>query len=198
VFVVADDADGMRTLRAELRERARAAGRDPDRLKVLPAIQPVAAATDEEAAAHLAGMTALLDPAETLRYLARLLHAEHLDPDAPGADAVEAHRGATGSTGFEDMLIRACRRESLTVQQLADRQAVSQLGPLPTGSPQTIADELCGLVETGAADGFVVMASVYPDSFDRFVEHVVPELQRRGHLRRDYAGSTLREHLGLR
>jgi alkanesulfonate monooxygenase SsuD/methylene tetrahydromethanopterin reductase-like flavin-dependent oxidoreductase (luciferase family) len=96
------------------------------------------------------------------------------------------------------MLIRACRRESLTVQQLADRQAVSQLGPLPTGSPQTIADELCGLVETGAADGFVVMASVYPDSFDRFVEHVVPELQRRGHLRRDYAGSTLREHLGLR
>jgi hypothetical protein len=30
-----------------------------------------------------------------------------------------------------------------------------------------------------------------------FVEMVVPELQRRGIFRRDYAGTTLREHLGL-
>src|SRR5699024_4397038 len=92
VFVVADDADGMRALRTELRDRARAAGRDPDGLKVLPAIQPIAAATDAEAAAELEGMTALLDQDETLASLARLLHAEHLSPEAPGADAVEAHR----------------------------------------------------------------------------------------------------------
>jgi alkanesulfonate monooxygenase len=29
------------------------------------------------------------------------------------------------------------------------------------------------------------------------VDHVVPELQRRGLFRREYEGSTLREHLGL-
>jgi hypothetical protein len=32
---------------------------------------------------------------------------------------------------------------------------------------------------------------------DDFVEHVIPELQRRGLFRRDYEGTTLREHLGL-
>ena len=30
-----------------------------------------------------------------------------------------------------------------------------------------------------------------------FIEHVVPRLQDRGLFRRDYIGSTLREHLGL-
>jgi len=30
-----------------------------------------------------------------------------------------------------------------------------------------------------------------------FVDHVVPILQRRGLFRREYQGSTLREHLGL-
>ena len=35
------------------------------------------------------------------------------------------------------------------------------------------------------------------DGADRFLTLVVPELQRRGLFRRDYAGSTLRDHLGL-
>jgi alkanesulfonate monooxygenase len=41
------------------------------------------------------------------------------------------------------------------------------------------------------------MFPTLPTSVDRFVEDVVPELQRRGLLRRDYEGKTLRENLGL-
>ena len=36
-----------------------------------------------------------------------------------------------------------------------------------------------------------------PTGLDDFVEKVVPELQRRGLLRRRYEGTTLRDHLGL-
>ena len=36
-----------------------------------------------------------------------------------------------------------------------------------------------------------------PARLDEFVDRVVPELQRRGMFRRDYAGTTLRENLGL-
>ena len=36
-----------------------------------------------------------------------------------------------------------------------------------------------------------------PNGLDSFVELVVPELQKRGLYRREYRGSTLREHLGL-
>jgi hypothetical protein len=53
-------------------------------------------------------------------------------------------------------------------------------------------------MERGAADGFMIQATHLPASFEEFAGHVVPELQRRGHVRTEYEGSTLREHLGLR
>jgi hypothetical protein len=36
-----------------------------------------------------------------------------------------------------------------------------------------------------------------PGGLDDFVDHVVPELQRRELFRREYEGATLRENLGL-
>jgi hypothetical protein len=36
-----------------------------------------------------------------------------------------------------------------------------------------------------------------PEGLDDFVDLVVPELQRRGIFRREYEGTTLRDHLGL-
>ncbi len=36
-----------------------------------------------------------------------------------------------------------------------------------------------------------------PEGLDDVVDRLVPELQRRGLFRRDYAGTTLRDHLGL-
>jgi hypothetical protein len=41
------------------------------------------------------------------------------------------------------------------------------------------------------------MPAYFPGAFDDFVDLVVPELQRRGLFRCDYAGTTLRDHLGL-
>ena len=41
------------------------------------------------------------------------------------------------------------------------------------------------------------MPAYFPGAFDDFVNLVVPELQRRGLFRREYSGSTLRDHLGL-
>jgi hypothetical protein len=41
------------------------------------------------------------------------------------------------------------------------------------------------------------MFPTIPGGVEDFVRLVVPELQRRGIFRREYAGTTLREHLGL-
>jgi hypothetical protein len=48
-----------------------------------------------------------------------------------------------------------------------------------------------------ACDGFNVMFPYLPGGIDDFVDKVVPELQRRGLFRREYAGTTLRDNLGL-
>jgi hypothetical protein len=50
---------------------------------------------------------------------------------------------------------------------------------------------------TTACDGFVIAATHMPGTYEDFVRLVVPELQRRGLFQTEYAGSTLRENLGL-
>ena len=41
------------------------------------------------------------------------------------------------------------------------------------------------------------MPAVFPSGLSRFVEHVIPILQKRGLFRTEYEGKTLREHYGL-
>ena len=60
-----------------------------------------------------------------------------------------------------------------------------------------VADALEEWFVGGACDGFVVAASHVPGAYEDFVRLVVPELQRRELFRREYAGATLRENLGL-
>ncbi|MNF03263.1 Nitrilotriacetate monooxygenase component A [compost metagenome] len=65
------------------------------------------------------------------------------------------------------------------------------------GTAQQIAEHMLHWVDAGAADGFNIMPAYFPAGFEEFTRHVVPLLQERGRFRRDYSGSTLREHLGL-
>jgi hypothetical protein len=48
-----------------------------------------------------------------------------------------------------------------------------------------------------ACDGFVVGPTYLPGTFEEFVRLVIPELQRRGVYRKEYAGTTLRDPRGL-
>ncbi|GGZ03477.1 hypothetical protein ACFFTM_21575 [Pseudoduganella plicata] len=51
--------------------------------------------------------------------------------------------------------------------------------------------------ESAAADGLNPMPPTLPGGLDDLLELVVPELQRRGLLRKAYDSSTLRGHLKL-
>jgi hypothetical protein len=46
-------------------------------------------------------------------------------------------------------------------------------------------------------DGFTIVPPVLPHDVERFVEQVIPELQRRGLYRTDCPAETLRGNLGL-
>ena len=46
--------------------------------------------------------------------------------------------------------------------------------------------------------GYIVMPPYFPGAFDDFVDLVVPELQKRGIFRKDYTGTTLLDHLGIK
>ncbi|WP_446040839.1 LLM class flavin-dependent oxidoreductase [Streptomyces sp. SID1121] len=70
-------------------------------------------------------------------------------------------------------------------------------GPSFIGSPLTVAEALDTFVQQGAADGFLLIPPPTPGGLDDFVDRVVPLLQERGVFRTEYAGTTLRSHLGL-
>ena len=68
--------------------------------------------------------------------------------------------------------------------------------PVVTGPAVDVADHMQAWFEAEAADGFWVAPDVDTDGVDAFVDGVVPILQQRGLFHHDYAGTTLRDHLG--
>jgi hypothetical protein len=69
--------------------------------------------------------------------------------------------------------------------------------PVIKGNPVQVADALEDWYSSKACDGFMVSNPVMPVGLCNVVELLVPELQRRGLFRTEYAGTTLREHMGL-
>ena len=82
-----------------------------------------------------------------------------------------------------------------TVEEIAEFVGIGGMGAIVVGSPQSVADQLEAWVRDTDVDGFNLAYAVTPESFSEFVDLVVPELQRRGVYKRDYAPGTLREKL---
>jgi alkanesulfonate monooxygenase len=151
--------------------------------------------TVEEARKKRALLDSLVHPDSGLGSLSIALGVDisGYDLDAPLPDDIpETNQSKSG----RQRIIDRARRENLTVRQLA-QIAGGYGGSGFTGTPQTIADEMEEWFETRACDGFNVMFPYVPGGLDDFVDHVVPELQRRGLFRTEYTGTTLRDHLGL-
>jgi hypothetical protein len=63
------------------------------------------------------------------------------------------------------------------------------------GSSEEVAEELIAWVDETDVDGFNLAYAVTPETFTDFVDLLVPELQRHGCYKMDYASGTLREKL---
>jgi alkanesulfonate monooxygenase SsuD/methylene tetrahydromethanopterin reductase-like flavin-dependent oxidoreductase (luciferase family) len=108
------------------------------------------------------------------------------------ADEVREQKGNLGS--FDELLKTVDPKQSL--QEFARRFLVDRI-LVASGTPKTIVDKLEELhFGTGANGGFILGRGYSAtDNIREFVEYVVPELQRRGLSKKEYAGPTLRENL---
>jgi alkanesulfonate monooxygenase SsuD/methylene tetrahydromethanopterin reductase-like flavin-dependent oxidoreductase (luciferase family) len=87
------------------------------------------------------------------------------------------------------------REQKLTLRQLYSSYERGKV--TLCGTPEQIVDHMQEWIDGRAADGFMLAFHVLPNDMTGFVEHVIPELQRRGLYKTEYAGSTLRDNLGL-
>ncbi len=194
VFAAGGPIADAQAFYADVKGRAAALGRNPDHLKILPGALVVVGATLEEARAKRALLDSLVHEESAIGALSIALgvDARAFDPDGPLPEIPETEASKSG----RERAIAMARRENLTVRQLAQRLG-GYGGAAMVGTPASIADEMQEWLETRACDGFNIMFPYVPGGLVDFVEQVVPELQRRGLFRREYEGTTLREHLGL-
>jgi len=179
------------------RERIAATGRDPDSVKILPMAYAVVGETQAIAEEkERLFLDAYVHPVASLTLLSEVMNydfAKH-DLDDPVTEEMMAASG--GIRGLAEGVRRHLDRE-VTVRDLAAHRATLLQGPRFVGTPDRVADQMQEWVESGGCDGFVLAATHLPGAFEEFVRMVVPILQERGLMRREYEGTTLRDHLGI-
>lgn len=179
---------------ADVKDRMKKAGRNPEHMKILPACMVIVADTLEEAKERRARLDSLVHVESAMASLSVALgtDASGFDPDGPLPDIPETNQGQSS----REKAIKIAEEEGLTVRQLAQRMgghsSLCLMGP-----PEMIADQMEEWLTTNACDGFTIQFPYLPGGLDDFVDDLVPVLQSRGIYREDYEGKTLRENLGL-
>jgi FMN-dependent oxidoreductase (nitrilotriacetate monooxygenase family) len=100
------------------------------------------------------------------------------------------NKGHQGHGGLEDRL-----RQTMWAENISFAEAVRRPRNMVVGTPVMIADHMQDMFEAGACDGFVLTPTISPLMWEEFARMLTPELQRRGLLRTEYTGATMRENL---
>ncbi|KAL6702865.1 hypothetical protein ACN47E_000892 [Coniothyrium glycines] len=197
VFCAPRDIEAAQSLYADIKSRAKVARRNPDHVKILPAAMVIVADSAEEAQQKRLHLDSLVhyDSAISSLSIALGTDVSGYDPDGslpPESELPETNASHTSRAGVH----RLAELEGLTIRQLAGRYG-GYAGQAFVGTATTIADEMETWLKSEAADGFTITFPFVPEGLQAVTQKLVPELQRRGLFRRDYNGTTLREHLGL-
>lgn len=201
---------------ADVKRRLEKFGRRHDDLKILPAATFVLGDTEEEAAENARQVQyQQVGPATAIAFAEQVWNRDlsDVDPDGPvpsfdpfvdvdGADSGgHISKGRASVRAYRDPVATANEwRELAEKENLSLREVVIRKNGRHTfvGTPQRVADTIDEFVQSDASDGFVLVPHITPGGLDVFADEVVPLLQEKGSFRAEYAGTTLREHLGLR
>lgn len=179
-----------------LKQQAEDAGRDPDSVRIFPALSPIVGATTEEVQARYKEIQNLVTIEQALDYLGR--YFDHHDFSQYELDAPFPELGDIGKNSFQsttDKIKQEAKEQNLTLREVALRETARET-PF-TGTFEEVADTLIEWIDEKAADGFVMTPHVLGSVYDDFINEVVPILVERGYYDTSYDGSTLRDELGL-
>lgn len=188
VFISAQNKPATREQVDKVRASAVAAGRTPDDIKVFMGLNVIVGPTEEAA---------------------RAKYAEYLN--YASAEAGLAHFAASTGIDFADYELdepiqhvkgnaiqsatKILKNNDWTRQKLLDQHALGGRYITLIGSPEQVADELESWIAETGLDGFNLTRIVTPESYEDFIDLVIPELQRRGSYKTAYEHGTLREKL---
>lgn len=191
--------DGAREYYRQTKDRLVAYGRAPESQAIIPGVVVYAAPTTAQAQQLYRRIHDLSNAPIDLVALSDALGNDvaGLDPQTP-IDRVPGIAELSGQPRIiVDDAVEQFGSQAITLRQLYLSYHRRWNFREIVGDPVTIADVLEEWFEAGAADGFMIFPPYLPGGLDAFVDLVIPELQRRGLFRTEYAESTLRERFGL-
>jgi FMN-dependent oxidoreductase (nitrilotriacetate monooxygenase family) len=197
VFVVYHDLPSAKRDYASMKAAIAAEGRDPDPVTLNSLIYPVAAATKAEAEDKMALIDRLYHEVDGLSLLSEALNFDFAKKGLDEAFTEEELEGMSGMHAMRNRVVRVSGKANPTVRDFLAVTKRGRPGEAVVGGPKEIADRMEQWFVEHGCDGYVIGGTHTPGTFEDFVKFVVPELQRRGLYQTDYAGSTLRQIMGL-
>jgi FMN-dependent oxidoreductase (nitrilotriacetate monooxygenase family) len=192
VFVSQPSRAALKRSVASIRAAAVEAGRESSAIKIFNMQTVIVDETDAKAQAKYKGYRDYVSLEGALALLSGWLGCDFgaYQPDTPlsgvNAKSVQSSLEAYGAVEGRGLK---------TVRDLADWVGVGGFGPLFVGSASTVADLMQAWIEETDVDGFNLTYAVAHETFADVAGYLVPELQRRGVFKHDYAPGALREKL---
>jgi FMN-dependent oxidoreductase (nitrilotriacetate monooxygenase family) len=195
IFAVQLDKEHAKQFYATMKAKVADCGRNPEHCKIVPGFMPIVGRDEHDAREKLSQLMGLADPAVALKMLSSRFGRDMsgFDLDSPVPDLPLSNVMQT----YAKVAYEKARKANLTLRDIYNQIAVARGYLFALGDAKAVADVMEEWFTERACDGFVLVPPYFPVAFDEFIDLVVPELQRRGIFRREYSGSTLREHLGL-
>ncbi len=192
IFVVGADDEAIRRNILKTKAAAAREGRTQDAIQFVTSVSVVTAATDEEARAKLEEYRRYFDfEGAVIHYAASTnIDFSSYGPDTPIRQIdTQSSRGLLGMFTAQESGRDWTLKDALAPEHGFGRSRVF------VGSGKSVAEALDRWTEATGLDGINLLHIVSPASFADFIEHVIPELRKRGRIRDDRPAATLRERL---
>jgi FMN-dependent oxidoreductase (nitrilotriacetate monooxygenase family) len=180
-----------------LKDGIASAGRDPSTVRVAPELKIIVGETESIAKEKRDLIASMSRPVDGLTMIGETLNIDFSGRpyEQPFTDAELA---AMSWQSLRDKVVQISGKKNPSVRDFVESSGRGTLedGPCFVGTGEQVADQMEEWFNT-ACDGFVLSGTTVPGTYEDIVRLVVPHLQKRGLLRKQYEGPTLRENLGL-
>lgn len=193
VFVAAPSKTVLRKQIAGLQDALGAAGRAAGGVTVINQQTVVVAETDAEAQRLFQEYLELASGVGALTLMSGWTGIDFAKLDA---DSVLQEQASEGIQSVVRAFTAADPDRKWTISEIAEYAKIGGDGPVIVGSAATVADQLESWVEETGVGGFNLAGIAVPETWSQVTELLVPELQKRGRFKKEYAPGTLREKLG--
>ena len=176
-----------------IRAQMRLIGRNPDDVAMIVGCTVITAESDEAAQQKYLEIRDFLDVRGSLAIFSGLAGVDFskYDPDDP----IEYLKNDANQSFMERITILS-KGKKWRVRDLTAFSAGSPTaGIFLVGSPATVATHMIEWADEAGIDGFNLVRTIEPEGLAAVVDLVVPELQRRGAYKTEYAAGTLRNKL---